>query len=196
MPAQQLMPAPNQPLPGGVAAVIDVPAHQLLLPPQSHYSLSSSADTAAAHTSVAVSLHPNGSDKIVLELTAVRDNPLPTVAAPSLPSHNNAASSTSTHGATQDSASHAARDSVVHAPLQTASMLSLITSALEEPAAPLLDTQGPPLLDTQGAPSGYTQVHMPKFAWNLRVINLLPAMGEITAQHFCSDTYCDPLCSV
>lgn len=186
MSPQQLMPAASQCLSGGVAAVIDVPAHQLLLPPQRHYSpWDASADTAAAHTSVAVSLHPSGNGSVVLELTAVRDNPPPTVVAPSLPSDKSAANSASTHGTTQDSASHAARDSLVHAPLHTASMPSNIDLTSEEPTSPVVDTQGPPVLDTQGPPLDYTQVHMPGCAWHLHITHISSVMCKVTPQSLC-----------
>lgn len=181
MPAQQLMPAASQSLQGGLAAVTDVSVQQLLLPPQRHYrSSTATADTAAAHTSVAVSLLPGGGDCVVLELTAVRNNPPPDMVAPCLPSDKNAANSPSTHGTSQDSASHAARDSAVHAPLQPASMPSQIDFTSEEPTAPVVDTQGPPLLDTQGPPLEYTQVHMPRSAWTLHVANHSSVMCKVT----------------
>lgn len=129
-------------------------AKQLMLLPQTH----GSTPPVAIHTPVAVSLHPSGSNSVTLELTAVRDNLQPAMAAPSLPSHKNASSDGLMSGPTQTSAPHVAGASGIQASLQPGSQLLHMDAVLEELTVPLLDTQGPPLLDTQGPPLGYTEV--------------------------------------
>lgn len=164
-PAEQLAPAAGCAQQGGLAAAAAASAQQLLLLPETHHvsASSPSADVAAAHTSLAVTLHPTGNSSVALELTPITANLLPAVAAPSLPSSQNAGDSASMYGPSEGSAPRAAAASGMPASLQQGSKLSHIDAVLEQLDAPLLDTHGLPLLDTQGPPLGYTQVR----AWEV-----------------------------
>lgn len=149
----------------------------MLLPPTHQSTSSPIADSVAAHTSLAVSLHPTGNNSVVLKLTPVTANLSPVVAAPSLPSNQNAGDSASMYAPPEGSAPHAAAASGIQASVQQGSKLSHRHAVLQELDAPLLDTQGPPLWDTQGPPLGYTQVH----AWQV-ILNLCAADRSLVMQ--------------
>lgn len=168
LPAEQETPAAGHAQQGGLAAAAAASAQQLLLLPMTHQSSASpSADSVAAPTSLAVSLHPTGNNSVALKLTPVTANLPPVVSTPSLPSNQNAGDSAMMCTPSEGSAPHAAAASGIQASVQQGSKLSHRDALLQELDAPLLDTQGPPLLDMQGPPLGYTQVHAWKVISNL-----------------------------
>ena len=163
MPAQQLMSAISHALQEDeVAALAAASAEHSEQPmlqnlPLTHDKTpSQSADIAAAHTAVAVSLHTSD-NSVVLELTPVRGNLLPAAAGPSLPCNANVSDAVSVHRPTQQSIPHAAGASGLQIPLQTRVTPTQRDAVHDIPTAPLLDSQGQPLLDTQGPPLLDTQ---------------------------------------
>ena len=183
MPGEQLTPGHTQQR--GHVAVVAVPAQQLhsaqqlMLPPQTHHSTPApSADITAAHPALAVSLHPTGNNSVALELTPTTASLLPSAAAPSLPSKQNACDSASMYGPTEGSAPHAAEASGIGPSLQQGSKLSRMDATLKESPPLLLDSQVPPLLDTQEPPLGHTQVHIWKANWIVSTTDLSVVMCE------------------